>query len=205
VIEGGGASAINSVGVEAVPKERLPLLLANPSTTRTEVHSTGEFTLPGLVEDIPYVLSIYSLPADAYVSDLRQGGLSVFNNGATIRSNGSDGPVEVHVALRGGTVQGIVRNTLSQSVPASVVLVPSAPRRDNALLYREARTDESGRFAIRGVAPGEYKVFAWPESPRGRAYLNERFLADYESRGTTVRVNAAMTSEVQATELPLLR
>jgi len=83
------------------------------------------------------------------------------------------------------------------------VLVPSSPRRDNPLLYKEVSTDDSGRFSFRGVAPGEYKVFAWTAPPRGQAYRSEEFLADYDSRGISVSVTAGATSEVQVTVLPL--
>jgi hypothetical protein len=205
VMDGGDSSAFRQGAVLLVffTKERLPALIQDPRNG-TPVGPTGEFTFTELAEDVPYVLNgVYGLPEDAYVSDIRQGGLSIFNNGAAIRSNPLDGPVEIRVMRQGGAVQGNVRDTLGQGLRLSVVLVPSAPHRDNPVLYKETQTDESGRFVIRGVMPGEYKLFSWPQSPRGRAYLSERFLADYESRGVSVRVNPGMASDVQVNLLQL--
>jgi hypothetical protein len=78
IVIDGGASAVppGPVGLQATPKERLPVLLSN-TATRTTTQPTGEFTFPGLIEDIPYVPYVIGLPADAFVSDLHQRGLSV--------------------------------------------------------------------------------------------------------------------------------
>lgn len=73
---------------------------------------------------------------------------------------------------------------------AGVVLVPDAPRRENALLYKRVVADEEGRYSFRGVAPGGYKVFAWSELPMGQAEESPRFLGRYEIYGQGVSVNA---------------
>src|SRR5437667_10716696 len=50
------------------------------------------------------------------------------------------------------------------SVPASgvyVVAIPDAPHRDNEWRYRAELTDQNGRSLLRGIVPGEYRIFSW--------------------------------------------
>jgi hypothetical protein len=80
---------------------------------------------------------------------------------------------------------------------ATVVLVPPPQRRRNADLYRTTTTGPDGKFAMTGVPPGEFKLFAWP-SLNGSPYLNPNFMAIYEARGASVSIFAGgqLTAEV---------
>jgi hypothetical protein len=196
-------------GVSSSPHELLPIQLSGVAGTRLlgRLGGTGqapnEFTLEGLVEGVRYLPSFF-LPPDAYLADIRQGGSSVFNIGGVFRATAADGPIEVNVGSRGGIVQGVARNASGQGVTqASVALVPSTPRRQATQLYKQVLTDASGQFSFRGVAPGEYKVFAWPVMLRDTAHKNEEFLSRYEFRGVSVRVSAGATATVQVTTTPL--
>jgi hypothetical protein len=55
-------------------------------------------------------------------------------------------------------------------------------------LYKTAIADAGGGFTLNGVAPGEYKLFAW-ESLSGDSYTNETFMKDYESQGQPIAVS----------------
>ena len=44
---------------------------------------------------------------------------------------------------------------------ASVVLVPEGKRSALPNYYRQAVTDQLGRFALRNIVPGDYTLFAW--------------------------------------------
>jgi hypothetical protein len=84
---------------------------------------------------------------------------------------------------------------------ATVVLVPEARRRSNGALYVVGTSDASGRFTLRGVAPGEYKVFAWESIP-AFAYQNSTFIAKHEERGNLVNVGQSGTATVELTVIP---
>jgi hypothetical protein len=193
------------MAIAVSPDELIPLLIGNSGgPSEAGRIAPNEFTLRGLIDDVRYTPVLSGLPSDAYVADVLQGGISIFNNGSGIRSNAVDGPIEIVVSLQGGIIEGIVRNASGVGVAlAGAVLIPSSPRRGTMQLYKEVRTDASGQFRFRGVAPGEYKVFAWSVMPRGRAYMNEGFLAPYESRGVSVRVTAGATYTVDASVTPI--
>jgi hypothetical protein len=54
--------------------------------------------------------------------------------------------------------------------------------------YRFVTADIDGRFELRGIAPGAYHVFAWPDIEAG-AYRNADFMKQYEDRGQALRIN----------------
>jgi hypothetical protein len=86
---------------------------------------------------------------------------------------------------------------------ATVVLVPEARRRQNYALYFVASSNESGRFVIRGVPPGDYKLFAWESIP-SFAYQNAAFLAKYEERGRSINVGQGGTATAELTVIPVI-
>jgi protocatechuate 3,4-dioxygenase beta subunit len=182
---------------DTVPR---PLQFGGPVTPNPR---TGEFTFSGLTENIRFSPVLTGLPPDFYIADLRQGGRSVYNEGV-VQSNPSAGPIEIVVAPLGGTVQVVLKNSSGQVLPFSVVrLVPLGVRRTNLLLYKGVGTGADGQFTIRGVAPGDYKLFAWQPNPHAGAEESAQFLAEYESRGTPVRVTAGYTTSAEVVQIPL--
>jgi hypothetical protein len=83
-----------------------------------------------------------------------------------------------------------------------VALVPVPSLRGNAMRYSRVLGDAMGKFTIRGVAPGEYKAFAWGGIPGSVAYQNAEFLAPFESKGIVVTILAGSSQTVQLTALP---
>ena len=132
------------------------------------------------------------LPPDIYVSDVRQGAISVFETGLEI---GKEAPAAIQVVLRSGAgiVEGVVRDGAGKPVPnATVVVIPPDPRRENRALYKTATSDGTGRFTVRGIAPGSYKIFSW-RSAAGGEFYNSRFLSKYEFRGKSVNITQGGT------------
>jgi len=48
-----------------------------------------------------------------------------------------------------------------------VILVPNGDSHQKQLGHQSSTTDQYGRFEIRGVPPGSYKVFAWEKAEEG--------------------------------------
>jgi hypothetical protein len=68
-----------------------------------------------------------------------------------------------------------------------IVAVPEARWRDRTDRYRKVVSDQSGRFTLRGIAPGEYTLLAW-ENVEGEAYSNPEFLKKYERQGSALHL-----------------
>lgn len=183
-------------------KERLSSTVARRDMLSATVSQTGEFVLTELLPDTRFGLWVSGIPADAYVSDIRQGARSIYREGL-FSTNPSEGPIEIHVDARGGTISGVVRDAVNQPAKqVSVIVVPDAPRRANSLLYKRATTDANGAFSLQGIAPGDYHLFAWAVAPPQGAEEDARFLLPFEGRGTTVRATPGGKTEAQLRLLP---
>jgi hypothetical protein len=139
---------------------------------------------------------------DMYVRSMRFGKDDVLGDGLRIESPSAK-RMEVVVGTNGGVVAGrILRDKRIPVVNARAVLVPNAARRRGDL-YKSAFTDDTGQFEIRGVAPGDYKLFAWELVEFG-AWQDPQFIKLYENRGTSVRVNAGGRHSVDTVLIPAL-
>ncbi len=57
---------------------------------------------------------------------------------------------------------------------------------------------QNGQFSVRGIAPGDYKLFAWEAIEEG-AYQDPEFLRPYEERGKPIHVDegSRLNSQLQ--------
>ena len=134
---------------------------------------------------------------DAYVSDVRQRGKSVFNDGF-FQVEAEPETVDLIIQPKGPAIDGIVgvRSAGRSGIEtARVVLVPQPPRRNNVLLYQVTNPDSAGHFRFTGVAPGQYKIFAW-ESVPVNAWENAEFMAPCEGLGRPVSVAGADVANI---------
>jgi len=139
------------------------------------------------VFDGTYRLSVMGQSKDCYVQSIRYGSNEVLEGGFTV-VRGTQPSLEVAISSRGARVEGVV--TDQDKLPITgvwVVLVPDPSRRDQSHLYRKVATDQFGHYLLRGIAPGEYKLFCWDEVEDG-AWEDPDFLRAYEDRGQKISV-----------------
>jgi hypothetical protein len=205
----GGVFAANGAPVKVI----LRSMTAPVPNVVTRVRPDGTFQLRGITAgdyrvDIHPFLSappeenVPSALRDMYVRSLRLGKDDVLADGLHIEGSFTN-RMEVAVGTNGGVVTGrILRDNRVAVVNARAILIPNSARRHGDL-YKSAFTDDSGKFEIRGVPPGDYKVFAWELVEFG-AWQDPHFIKLYENRGTSVRVSAGGRQSVDATLIPAL-
>jgi hypothetical protein len=178
-------------------KEPAVPLMQRSNTAR--IMPDGTFSIPAVFEGL-YQIHLYagsrSRSKDLYVSAIRQGGLDLRDEGS-VDVRPSMLPLEITLSSGTGIVRGVVDAAAGETPSyAHVVLIPQASRRANALFYDRTTIDDRGRFVFQGVAPGEYKVFAF-ERLADTAERNPAFLARYETLGSSVTVNPGITTEIR--------
>jgi hypothetical protein len=67
-------------------------------------------------------------------------------------------------------------------------------------LYKSQSTDQYGHFDLRGIAPGDYKLFTWDEVEEG-AWEDADFLKPFEEKGEKVRAQEGDSKSVNLTEI----
>jgi hypothetical protein len=186
-----------SLRVQLLPDDasiRIPAFQA-VLTRSAIVGPDGTFKIPAVPVGHYRVMTVAGLTPDLYVADVRQA-VSVFHPGFDVRPGEND-PIQILVGFGAGTVDGLVHDGPEKVVAgATVALVPEAAHRENLALYFSAATDAAGRFVMRGVPPGDYKLFAW-ESARPFAYQNATFIAKDENRGKFIHVGEDNTVKAE--------
>jgi hypothetical protein len=156
VIKEGKISPSSVIRVSTSPRERGTL---GGSESR-EAKPDGTFVLAGLPD------GLYDVSADidgcdsCYLKSVTANGANILDAGFTISSGSAPSPVELVLSDRAGIVDGIVKNGEGSPVAgATVVLIMEHHEERDGFNY--ASTDQFGHFVVRGVAPGEYHIFAW--------------------------------------------
>jgi protocatechuate 3,4-dioxygenase beta subunit len=79
---------------------------------------------------------------------------------------------------------------------AVVALVPDSRRFENRALFATAASDASGKFVFRGIAPGEYRLYAWETTPPN-AYQNANFVRRFDDKAKIVVVGPRTNARVE--------
>lgn len=182
-----GQFRMNGLRVQLSPTENLPF-----GQAEAQVDEQGKFTLTN-VGAMTYRVTVNGLNGGSYVISGTHGNTEALNGTLQISDEGSR--LVLKLGFTPGQVAGTATNQAGQPFgAATTVLVPAARNRMD--LYRTATSDQQGRFTFTNVPPGDYKVIAWEDVPRG-AYTDPTFLKDYEDKGRPITIDKGETETVQ--------
>jgi hypothetical protein len=176
-----------------------PSRLVSTATQHARIRRDGTFGFMPLPAG-HFRFSVLGVPAPYYVKSARSGSIDVLQDGLTL---GTDSLLSVQIVIsnNGGRVVGGVVNGTGQPVPlAHVVLTPNRTGVLRPDLYKLETSDIDGQFSIAGVAPGDYRIYAWEQLEQG-AYFDPEFMSRFEGRGTPVQVTAGSVSNVKLTRM----
>ena len=109
--------------------------------------------------------------------------------------------MEILISRNVGQVDGLIVDEKMQPVPGvQAVLIPDG-NRSRTELYRNATTDQTGRFTIRGVTPGDYKLLSW-EALENNGYFDPDVMRRSEALGKPVRVGESSKLFVEGKIIP---
>jgi hypothetical protein len=133
----------------------------------------------------------------SYVKEALLNDVNVLQSGARFSAAGR---LEILLGAGAGEVSGRVLDDKMEPVRSGeVALVPSESR-DRVELFKRT-TVSNGEFRIRGVAPGDYKVFAW-QGIEENAFFDTDVLKKFENRGFLVHVGELSRETVNLRLIP---
>lgn len=160
--------------------------MMSPGTARVKADGSFELknVLPGAYS--VEVTGDSKAMADSFVETVTAGTKDMTDSGLSV--TGGTIAIDVAVSLESGAVEGSVANDKNETIAnAVVVAVPESRYRKQGNRYQRVTTDQAGRFTMRGLRPGEYKLFAW-EVMEEDEFFDPEYLKSYEDRGTAIRL-----------------
>jgi hypothetical protein len=162
----------------------------------------GSFSLDNVLPG-EYRLRVTLPQPETYVKDARLGSVDVLNKPLLISGPVSD-TLAIVLSSKSGQIDGTLVNERAQPVAGTqTVLIPDRLR-DRVELYKTAVTDQNGHFTIRGITPGEYKVFAW-EAIEQFGYFDPDLVRQYEQKGEAVSISESSKVTVNVNVIPASR
>jgi hypothetical protein len=172
-----------------------------PSPRNVLARPDGQFMLNSVVAGL-YVSDISNLPNDLYVKAARFGTDDILETPLTLEAKDSTNPLQVLLGSDGGRIEVATYDKNRRlHADAQIVLVPDATRRHRREQYRVATSGEDGKAILRGIPPGNYKLFAW-ENLEPNAYLNSDYLLGYETLGLPVNITRGENPPVSVRLIP---
>jgi hypothetical protein len=116
------------------------------------------------------------------IRSIRSSGVDVLRDGLTIQGPGAV-PLEIVLAPDGGELDGAALDIDGNPAPgATVVAIPDPAFRKRSDRFFSVGADQQGRFRMKGMPQGNYKLFAW-EDIEPDAWFDPDVPRAIESRG----------------------
>ena len=140
-----------------------------------------------------YKVAVRGLGPNMYIKEARLDQVDVMA-GVKIGDRVS-GQLEVTLSYNAGSVDATITDAALKPVSGvQAVLIPDG-QRDRRELYKTAVTDQNGKVSLRGLAPGDYRLYAW-EDLEPFSYFDSEVLRQYEQQGKPVRVKESAKETV---------
>jgi protocatechuate 3,4-dioxygenase beta subunit len=162
-----------------MPSELFPM--AQPHAT---VGADGSFTLSNLTP-AKYTVQATGNPDGTFLKSVRFGGTDVLTESLDL-SHGAAGTLTIVFQAGAAELTGIAQNDQGQPAPGSIgTLVPDPLQPQQRSLYHSMTADQNGRFTLKNLAPGKYRLYSWDDIEAG-AWMDPEFMKPHESKGTPV-------------------
>lgn len=182
-IEGPNATKLSASSVNLVPGD--DLLRFNSPPLRANVGKDGRFTITGVPPGV-WDINVSPVPPGGYIKSMYLGDQDVLTEEMVIRPT-TTAPLKIVLGTQAASLSGDVPggDTPSRSV---VLVAPDGKFRHVLSFYRFAATDGLGHFQIKGLTPGNYKLFAFEEFDP-QSIQDPEFLPPFEQAGLPVTLS----------------
>jgi hypothetical protein len=192
-------------GTLQMPGERKDLtVLLEPERAQTdevlerargEVDKDGAFRIPDLFPG-KYRVSVEPLPDNAYIAETKLNSAVVA--GSLDLSGGVRGStLKVTVRTDGGQISGTVAASNGERLTNTPAMVFLASPADDSTAEFKAWITPDGRYAISGIRPGKYRLFAIEEPPGMDLTTDVRVRVPAGAQEVTVPAGSRITKDVQ--------
>jgi Carboxypeptidase regulatory-like domain len=184
---------ITDVGKLQITMSAMDAFAVVPALSSSVSHDALEFRFDRVTPGT-WALEASGLPANAYIKSVSIGGRELPDPSLEI-SLVPPGELQVTIGTDAGHLEGLIKG-LPAMRQASVVMLPADQRPHGVGQVRTAVSDASGRFAIDGVAPGDYRLFAFEEADV-RDLQDSAFLDHFGKSAVAIHIGPRATVSVE--------
>ena len=189
---------LTKITVDLQPEGNPSVDALMPEVNSATVKPDGTFSFSSVPEGT-HLLDFSSLPPGYYIKS--NGAPDPLDAGVTISQNQSPPPLDLTLSMNSGQLTGTVSNDEMPASGALVALLPQGSHNRRFSFYKRSMTDQSGRFSIKGIVPGDYKVVALVGVERSSA-MDPDFLLQFEDRAESVHVQEGSTLTIALDATP---
>jgi len=171
------------------------------------VEADGTFQFPAVAPGV-WDIGVHPIPKGGFVKSMLLGSKDVLTEEMNITDDSSV-PLSIVISGRGGVISGAVRmpqdpiaDLAGRSSPV-ILLTPTGKLADVESFVMVKPAEEGGRYEIRGVTPGSYKVYAFDRMEQGAAHDRD-FRARVDSLGKPVEIHEGEQVRLDLDELPFV-
>jgi hypothetical protein len=168
-------------------------LQGEDANTEGHVNASGAVAFHNVRPDHYHLL--WTIPKGTYVKSIKLGDRLLPDD--SIDLTGPPAPLAIQLATDGGRIQGVVRNSTGEPVAGAVVTMNSGTAYD----VWTATSDDAGQYAIRDIAPGDYRVLAFDDAPQG-APQDPDFRKPFEKSATPLQVLPSTQQKIDLVAVP---
>ena len=133
-----------------------------------------------------------------YVASASYAGVDLLQQPLVVGANGTASPIDVAVRDDNPQVSGTVTSGVTPLPPQIfLILLPT----DGAAQFSTSYAGADGKFTVRNLAPGSYRVLALPFRQFQIPYRDPEVMRRYDGKGTTF---TASPGQVLSIEVPFL-
>jgi len=190
------------VRAEGFEKNEFKVTLTSPDVPYQPITATtgaqGRFTLEQVPPGI-WDINAQPVPPGGFIKSMRLGKQDVLTEEMGI-GPGTDSPLNIIISARAGKVDGEISDPALAGQRAMLVMLAPVGKFARVMsFFAFAQSDTGGRFQLRGLTPGTYKLLAFEEAPPGDP-RNPDLVARLE--GEPVEVIEGQTVEAKAKVVP---
>jgi Carboxypeptidase regulatory-like domain len=190
-VEGPDAAKYSASFVSLSPGDGIP---SNGPPLHANVGKDGRFTITNVPPGI-WDINAGPIPPGGYIKSMYLGDQDVLTEEMAIGPSTS-APLKIVLGTQAATVAGDVTSG-DKPARAAVLLAPDGKFHHVLSFYGYAPTDDKGHFEIKGVTPGNYKLYAFEEFDP-QSIQDPEFLPPFEQAGApvTLREGAKTTKNL---------
>ena len=113
-------------------------------------------------------------------------------------------PLRIAITPGAGQIEGAITNDKQEPVAgATVVAMPeNEKRRDQYQYVKMGTTDQAGRYSLKNLTPGEYRIYCWDNIESG-AWMDPTYRKPFESKAKKVTLRDGGRETIDLQPLPV--